>query len=523
MHKRLLAILIILSLSALLSGCGGLLSSSSTMTVLAGSELKDLDPLLDDIRRETGVDLEFEFIGTLDGAEQLATNAGNYDLGWFSHATYLTLLLDQQGRKVPQERIMLSPVVLGIKQSKAQEFGWIDNPDLTWRDIAEKSASGQLNFAMTNPASSNSGFTALVGVASAFSGSGQSLQVSDIDDQAMKDFFAGQTLTAGSSGWLADSYVGAQNTLDGLVNYESVLLQLNKSGQLNEDLYLIYPKEGIITADYPIMLFNNEKREQYDALVDYLKSAEFQEAVMEQTTRRPTNVSVPLSNDFPSSLLVELPFPNRIEVINELIFTYLDEQRIPSHSFFVLDVSGSMYGDRLEELQAALANLTGLDQSVTGQFSRFRSRERLTFMPFSSGVVDIQNFEIESGNSNDPRMVEIRDYVDTLRADGGTAIFTSLDEAYRMAAEAKAADPNRYYSIVVMSDGENNEGLSERRFLSQYQNYPPDIQQIRTFAILFGDADADSMERVAETTGGRVFDGRDESLSFVFKQIRGYQ
>ena len=363
--------LVFSTLLLLLTACGGgLLSSGNTLTVLAGSELKDLEPLLDEIRRNTDVNLEFTYIGTLDGAEQLASGA-EYDLGWFSHSTYLTLLLDQQGRKVSQERIMLSPVVLGVKRSQAEAWGWVDNPDLTWRDVAEKSASGELQFAMTNPASSNSGFTALVGVASAFSGSGQSLQVADIDGQAMQDFFSGQALTAGSSGWLAESYVGAQDALDGLINYESVLLQLNKSGQLSEELYLVYPKEGIITADYPLMLFNREQQEAYDTLVDYLKSTEFQEMMMTETTRRPVNVSVPISNDFPDSLLVELPFPNRVEVINELIFTYLDEQRVPAHSFFVLDVSGSMFGDRLSELQGALINLTGLDTSVTGQFSRF--------------------------------------------------------------------------------------------------------------------------------------------------------
>ena len=85
-------------------------------------------------------------------------------------------------------------------------------------------------------------------------------------------------------------------------------------------------------------------------------------------------------------------------------------------------------------------------------------------MPFSSNVVDIQDFEIDAGDPNNAEMVAIRQYVDSLQANGGTAIFSSLDEAYRLAAQAQAADPNRYYSIVVMSDGENNEGLSERRF-----------------------------------------------------------
>jgi len=31
------------------------------------------------------------------------------------------------------------------------------------------------------------------------------------------------------------------------------------------------------------------------------------------------------------------------------------------------------------------------------------------------------------------------------------------------------------------------------------------------------------MQRLAETTGGRVFDARSASLSVIFKQIRGYQ
>jgi len=41
--------------------------------------------------------------------------------------------------------------------------------------------------------------------------------------------------------------------------------------------------------------------------------------------------------------------------------------------------------------------------------------------------------------------------------------------------------------------------------------------------VLFGNANEEEMIEVAELTGGRVFDGRSEALSLVFKQIRGYQ
>ena len=66
-------------------------------------------------------------------------------------------------------------------------------------------------------------------------------------------------------------------------------------------------------------------------------------------------------------------------------------------------------------------------------------------------------------------------------------------------------------------------GFRSGAFLNTYEQYSPEVRGIRTFAILFGDADEDSMSRITEATGGRVFDGRDEDLSFVFKQIRGYQ
>ncbi len=79
-----------------------------------------------------------------------------------------------------QEKIMLSPVVFGIKESKARDFGWVDNSDLTWSDVVQKAASGELQFAMTNPSSSNSGFSALVGVASALANKGEALQREDI-------------------------------------------------------------------------------------------------------------------------------------------------------------------------------------------------------------------------------------------------------------------------------------------------------------------------------------------------------
>ncbi len=523
-RSRFLFILLITSV--ILVGCGksgGIGEiSPNTLTVLAGSELKDLEPLLADIEKNSGYRLAMRYVGTLDGAEMLMSGEKT-DLAWFSHVKYISLLPDANNRIVAQEKIMLSPVVLGVKESKAQAWGWMNNSDLTWRDIENKASSNELHYAMTNPTSSNSGFSALVGVAAALSGSGEALQTKDINNEELQKFFQGQTLTAGSSGWLADSYIKEQDRLEGIINYESVLLRLNDGGQLKEKLHLVYPKEGIITADYPLMLINGEKRQAYDKVVAYLRSPDFQKKLMDTTLNRPIVPQVKLSDKFSTQMLVELPFPSSLEVVDTILFSYLDKQRIPAHAFFVLDVSGSMRGNGLDQLKVALNNLTGEDQSLTGQFARFRDRERITLIPFNDKVLETRDFQIQGVDTKGQSMAEIRDYVTNLQANGGTAIYWSLAQAYQLAAEAKQKDPNRYYSIVLMSDGENTDGINQDQFLNIYRKLPEDVRNIKTFTILFGNADVDTMTKIAQATGGQVFDGQKQSLNFIFKQIRGYQ
>src|ERR1700694_2817972 len=276
MKPRFLAASAAVALAAgLLGACSTPASGPPALHVLAGSELKDLEPLLPDLLQATGINLKFDYIGTLDGAQAISTGDA-HPLAWFSSNRYLSLLPDASKKILAQQRIMLSPVVLGVKRSTARRFGWEANANVTWKDVANKASAGQFSFAMTDPSASNSGFSALVGVASAFAGTGNALTAKDIKTDSLKALFSGQRLTAGSSGFLADSYVKDQASLDGIINYESVLLGLNAGGKLKESLDLIYPKEGIVTADYPLMLLSSAHRSDYDTLVAYFRKTDGQ-------------------------------------------------------------------------------------------------------------------------------------------------------------------------------------------------------------------------------------------------------
>ncbi|MGP6158323.1 MAG: substrate-binding and vWA domain-containing protein [Vulcanimicrobiaceae bacterium] len=485
--------------------------------MIAGSELKDLEPYFGQIHDRTGVQIELEYSGTLAGIDRIRSGE-HFDAAWFANDKYL-LLADKQHRVKAQERIMLSPVVIGVKESVAKRFGWTRTT--SWKEIEAKAADGSFRYAMTNPTTSNSGFSAVIAVSTAFAGTGDVLRAADVDAARLRSFFRGQQLTAGSSGWLVDAYVRDQGQLDGIVNYEANLLALDKSSQLKERLVLIYPKEGVVTADYPLVLLDDAKRALYDKVIAYLKSDEFQQLVMEKTDRRPVDPNVKLAPEFPTGVVNEIAFPNSLADVDGVLLRYLSDNRVPAHSFYVLDTSGSMQGDRIDAVRRALFTLAGEDSTLTGKFARFQKRERITLISFSDGTRPPVDLEMHSA-ADPATLAAVKTYADNLQPGGATAIYCALEEALADANRSRQSEGARYYSIVLMTDGENNRCDDAATFEQKYVALPPG-QRIKIFPILFGEGDSDALEHLAVITGGRMFDGRHEALSSVFKEIRGYQ
>lgn len=498
----------------------------NTMVCLAGSELDSVKPLLPQLEKETGVHVELVSSGTLASVEKLQSGANGYDCGWFSHNKYLMLDNQVKGLVVASERIMSSPVILGVKAEKAKELKW-SSDKTTWADVAKAAKAERFTFAMTSPASSNTGMSALIGVTAALSGSDSVIDDKAISKVELSGFGRGHTLYADSSAWLTTAFVKELNNPkgpDGIINYESELLRLNATQ--NTNLTLIYPKEGIVTADYPLMLFNAAKKAQYAKVIAFFKRDDIQKALMTTTYRRPVSANVMADPAlFGDHLLVEVPFPGKMSTIDNLLISYLDKQRRPAHVYFVLDTSGSMGGNGgIEQLRNALAGLTGGDQSVTGRFAQFREREKVTIIEFSDIIKAEQTYVISSdANERTAAKARINVYAKSLNADGGTGIFTATQKAYELARANQKSEPGYVQSIVVMTDGMSNTGLSPEDFASYYARLSVDAKSTRIFGILFGSgASSDQIGSLARATGGDVFDGT-KSLSAVFKKIRGYQ
>jgi Ca-activated chloride channel homolog len=503
-----------------------------TLRVLAGSELADLGPILDEAAAATGVRVEPDLVGTLDGAEAVMSGAAeaDHDAIWFSSNRYLALQPGAEAKLGTATEIMSSPVVLGLRRSVAERLGWVGRP-VTWAEIAAAAGARQFTYGMTDPSASNSGFSAVVAVATALVGSGSALTVEQAASTApgLRDFFGAQALSAGSSGFLQDAYVRRATgvdpgpPVDGLVNYESVLLAMNAAGSLPEPLELIYPADGVVTAEYPFTVFADASQEIKDAhrrLTEYLRTPDVQRKIADVTHRRP---AVPGVAPSPSAAsLVELPFPAEADVVDTLLTSYFDKLRRPSRTIYVLDTSGSMAGDeRIGALQRSLAGLAGADSSLTGQFRRFRGREQVTLLPFSSSPASPQTFTVAEDDPGPDRQ-RIADAGAALQPGGDTAIYDSLQEAYRLAGQQIAADPDRFTSIVLMTDGENTTGDEIEQFRTVVGSLTAEQRTVPVFCVLFGESDTGEMTEVAELTGGRTFDARTASLAEVFQEIRGY-
>ncbi|MBK6999362.1 MAG: VWA domain-containing protein [Rhodoferax sp.] len=524
-------------------------SAQDVFTVLATSDLKDVQALEPMVEKATGVKLRFSFGGTMESTEAVLTGQSKTDAAWFANARYL--LSDPQGqtRVKLQEKIMLSPLVVGVSESHARTLGW-DQPEtarqITWKVIAKAAQDGKLKYALSNPATSNQGFMALMGVVASAAQKSEALTAADVDRSAISGFIKGYKLVGDNSSYLSEKFIEQQNTrVNAFINYESWLLSLNQSGKLKEKLTLIYPHEGIATADYPLMLLNDAKREAYQKVVAYLKGEAAQTWLAKTTLRRPINTQVAQAQAalFPQGMLVELPFSTNRELADGLIGAYLNEFRTPIASTFVLDVSGSMNGNgRRQQLVEALQYIAGDDASLTGRIARLTNREKVWMLPFSDQAFPPTFFQLPGGEKSGDKpgagkglalqadsqakqevLGQVRNFAEKLQMTGGTALYDAVLRALTNMNDERQKNPGYQYSVVAFTDGENNKGLSLAEFKAAYARLPEDVRAIPVFMVLFGEANEAALKDLVATTGGRVFDARKSSLYSVFKDIRAYQ
>ncbi|GIP22419.1 VWA domain-containing protein [Paenibacillus sp. J22TS3] len=495
--------------------------------ILSSSENKSLEPLLKDYADQKGYKLEMVYEGSVDSMYQLQRSPQNYDGVWLASSLWISMG-DTQKKVRNLKSVMTSPVVWGIRKSKAKELG-LTGREVGMNEILSAVQQGRLRFSMTSASQSNSGASAYIGMISAFSGSpetitGDMLKNPNLRTKLVK-LLAGVERSSGSSGFLKDMFL--EKDYPAMVNYESVIIETNqeliKRGR--EPLYVVYPKDGLTLADYSFGFIQNdtnkEKEKFFQDLQGYLLSEPVQARIQETGRRVGLGGMVAEANPAvfnpdwgidTTRILTPIKFPDA-NVILEALNLYQSEFRKPSYTVYCLDFSGSMQGDREHELKSAMEML--LDQNrARDSLLQGSAQDVITILPFSSEVTERYHAE---GADNFKTLL---DQVNQLAPDGGTDIYSCSLEAVK---ELSQVDKDKYIaSAVLMTDGESS-GSGDG--LAAY--YRQSGRDIPVFSIAFGEAASNGTDGntqltfIKKLTNAELFDSR-KGLAEAFKKVRGY-
>ena len=517
MKKVYYLVLAALFLALFLTGCSG---ESKTFTILSGSENQSIEPIVADYAKEQGYQLEMVYKGSVDSMLELQNNPENYDGIWLPNSMWIHMG-DTNNVVKHDKSIFTSPVVFGIKQSKAEELGFTKN-DVMVEDILQAVEQKRLSFMMTSATQSNSGASAYIGFLYALLGNPDSITKESLQDSKLQEdirkLFSGINRSSGSSGWLKDLYL--KGDYDAMVNYEAVIIETNKEliDQGKEPLYVVYPKNGLTISDNTLGYIDNgdaEKEAFFTSMQDFLLSKDTQDRVADLGRR--TGLGGVVKNADPNIFnpdwgiqtetpLVPIKFPTE-DVIKEALTLYQTSFKKPSYTVFALDFSGSMGGDGEEELKEALSTL--LDQNKAKQYLLQSSDEdKVVVIPFNNSVIDIWE---ANQLSQYPALLQ---NVTNLQAGGGTDIYSPVIEGLDLLSNV---DTNQYNpAVILMTDGRSEGNISQLE--EYYQNLNKDIP---VFSIMFGDASDEQLNEISDLTRARTFDGKD-NLVEAFKNAKGY-
>ena len=428
------------------------------------------------------------------------------------------------------QNLVVSPVVIAMWRPMAEALGWGKKP-LGWAEILDLVRSdqgwakyglpqwGSFKFGHTHPQYSNSGIISLVAEAYAGVGKTKGLTLNDVSrlqtSKFLHDIESAVVHYGSSTGFFGRKmFANGPGYLSAAVLYENMVIEARDlPHKLPFPVVAIYPKEGTFWSDHPAGIVQREwvgaeEREAAELYVKYLTAEPQQRRAMEFGFR-PADPAVPLASpidrdhgidpDEPQTTLAVPPAP----VIKALLDLWRKEKK-HANVVLAIDTSGSMLGDELAAAQAGANEMLAM----------LGDEDRVSLLAFADKAKWIgQGMYLKTNRQASSEAVA------SLHADGRTAIYDAVAEAYRYLTE-ELVTPDSINAIVVLSDGADT--TSERKLanLIEVLRRPTKGASVRVFAIGYGKlANHTVLREIAEATRAEAFEGTQENVREVFKKI----
>ena len=498
-------------------------NNDNVFRIIASTSTDKMDEKLIKYAKKNHIKVEIEHYGDLEIVDILNNDPTSYDAVWISNSIWL-YMLDNSYLTTDSKSIVIDPVVMAIEKNKAKELGFIDK-EIYNKDILNAISEGKLKYIMSSVTKTNTGATSYLSFLNSMAGSPEVLTEEMLEKDSLKNdlktFFKGVERVSGDEKYLTEMYLNGD--YNAMINYESSLIEINKSlvKKGKEPLYLIYPVDGVAINDMPFAYINNDStdeknKEKFIKLQSYLRSDEAIKLMQEYGYRSwygGTNNKVDKKTFNPdwgidtTKYLKDMKYPSK-KVISKAISLYIESFRKPTHVVFCLDVSGSMYGSGLNELQEAMNYILDKDKASKDNL-QFSNNDKVTIITFNSKVSHIS--ETKYGNN----LEDIIYGINKLYANGGTNIYDPSIEALKILSKD---DSNEYTkTVILMTDGQSNSGY----YYDLRDYYQKNKLDIPIYSITFGSSDESELNQIAKLTNAKTFDGKSGLLK-AFAEVRSY-
>lgn len=431
------------------------------------------------------------------------------------------------------EPIVLSPVVVAMWKPMAEALGWPTKP-IGWADLIKVNADpkgwggkghpewGRFKLGHTHPEYSNSGLLSVLAEAYAGAKKTRGLLAADLDAKPTQAFIASieQTIVhyGKSTGFFADKMLErGPSYLSAAVLYENVVIEsYGKQTSAPFPIVSIYPIEGTFWSDHPYAVLDadwvkDDERDAAGVFLAFLKDKPQQQRALELGFR-PADPAIPIGAPIdpahgadpkqPQTLL-EVPDAATLEKL--LAVWQLTKKS--SDIVFVFDKSGSMSGRPLAEAKVGAKAFLDI----------LHPRDEVTLIFFDGKVYPPIGPKKLEGNGKQ----ELVSRIDSVIADGKTALYDATAEAYVIAQTRAQAAPGTIHAVVVMTDG-NDEG-SRLTYNELVSRFGTEDAPVKVFTIAYGDqVDSKVLEQIADAAKGSSARGSPDTIAQVYRDMASF-
>jgi Ca-activated chloride channel family protein len=447
-----------------------------------------------------------------------------------SASSWLEVLKQESGKAdlaVSNKSLVQTPVVISMWKPMAEALGWPGKP-IGWSDMLAlineptgwgkfgKPEWGRFSWGHTDPEISTSALSTLLAEFYAASGKQRGLTAADVQSEQSQKFI--RDLGKGIKHYGYNTLVFSDNMQKFGMSYisafpmeEITLIDFNKTKSPPTPLVAIYPKEGTFWHDNPFIVLSSASADEQRAAAqfyDFLLTPESQRLAMGYGFR-PANVAVPLADPISEAYGVQpqgvqniLPVPSA-EVIVTAKNTWA-QNRKRADIMLVVDVSGSMEGEKIEQVKA------GLEAFLT----RILPEDRVGLVLFS----DSARVAVEPAPLAQTR-IPLSDAIQGMRAQGKTAMYDGLQAGKEALDKLPPTQEERIKAIVLLSDGASNSGSVG--FEQVRQAF--DETGISIFPVAYGsDADTQQLQQIVDFSRTILVKGSVGDIGQIFDNLSRY-